>query len=661
MVRGISTKWMLGVLLSLALPLMGFAWYVRTQVTIKRAEDVMRFHLASTAADLAEQLQAELLERQQDVELLSSVQMVHWFVEDGNSYKPEAGSEEGALEDGDRMTFLGALESLFNDQVELAGVYNRIVALDRSGSVVGWNTWANGRNLTSDELLDTASMFYGDEDWFEECMETGSAVIDVHVSDFAPKNEGGSQSYHVGFASRIRAFDAPGSPGAVVAFMDWRHVQSMLDRYGVRRLGSGNNAEENDIYSSSYAWIWGADGDTILAHNNRLLYGQRVSELEQGNLHSLVKAAQSAPYGMYPDYNFKGEGKRGAFHRLQTKLGLGWVVGVGIKERDIYEPVALADRVLLWASILSLLLAGCLAWWVARRMTRPVLLLKEQADRVAAGDLEARVDVRGNDEIADLSHAFNAMTHDLAENRDRLIKAEKESAWREMALQVAHEIKNPLTPIRLSVGLLRRIWKERREEFEPALHSTLDMIERQVDTMKDVTRDFSDFAGTHKKAEAVAAGPLLARTLQLTEAWSADLGVEVHEEGLQCEEQIHVHPGEMQRALVNLVSNALEAMPNGGELHARVVVEGQTVMYEIGDTGVGISQEAREHLFEPHFTTRGSGTGLGLAIVRRVVESRGGSVTIDDNESGPGAIATIRLPLAQDAEQNTPTNIDGDD
>ena len=512
--------------------------------------------------------------------------------------------------------------------------------------MVGWNTRFAGQTWTEDEILNMESQFFGDEDWFAQCLEEGNAVVDYHRSDFAPPMGPGSQVYHVGFAARIKPQVDEESPGVVVAFMDWRHVQNMVNRYGVRRLSSSPDGERQDIYKTSYAWIWGKDADTIQAHKDRGLYGQKVSSQEQGSLQPLVDAARSKAFGMYPKYQFRGVWKQAAFNRLDGSQGFEWVVGVGVDEEDIYGPLKQLNRLFLMAALLALLLAGGLSWWLARRLTRPVLQLKAQAERVAAGDLEARVTVRGRDEIAELSEAFNGMAHDLAQNRDRLIRAEKEAAWREMALQVAHEIKNPLTPIQLSVGLLRRVRKERPEEFEPMLESTLDMIERQVETMREVTRDFSAFAGTHKPAKPVAAGPMLAHALDLAQAWSAELGVCVHASGLEDATPVFVHQGEMQRALVNLVNNALEAMPNGGELFCSVERSGDQITYRIRDTGAGISEEAREHLFEPHFTTRNSGTGLGLAIVRRVVEERGGTIELLDANPAPGAEAVLRLPVS---------------
>ncbi|MCA9003519.1 MAG: hypothetical protein KDB61_16455, partial [Planctomycetes bacterium] len=193
-------------------------------------------------------------------------------------------------------------------------------------------------------------------------------------------------------------------------------------------------------------------------------------------------------------------------------------------------------------------------------------------------------------------------------------------------------------------GLLRRAWSKGPEAFEPVLETTLQMIDRQVDAMREVTQDFSDFAGTYKEASPEVAGELLTEVLDLAQAWADDLGVEVVREGLEQDAEILVHGGEMRRALLNLVNNALESMPEGGRLLARLEVNGDAVRFVIQDTGRGISNGDAAHLFEPHFTTRSGGTGLGLAIVKRVVESRSGTIRLENVAEGPGAVATLTLP-----------------
>ncbi|MCA9002439.1 MAG: cache domain-containing protein, partial [Planctomycetes bacterium] len=211
MIRGITTKWMLGVLLCLALPLMGFAWFARASVTAKRADEVVRFHLLGTAADLSNRLYADLLQRQQDVAVLASIPTVHWF----------AANDSGE----DRETFREQVERVLNGMVAVSGVYSRIFVLDRAGDVVAWNTESgDGHRLTQEQIEVGDSLFYGKDDWFQDCLKNDFAVIDFHRPGFVPPDAKPSEIFHVGFASSIDpVLINAESPGVVVAFMDWTH------------------------------------------------------------------------------------------------------------------------------------------------------------------------------------------------------------------------------------------------------------------------------------------------------------------------------------------------------------------------------------------------------------------------------------------------------
>ena len=251
----------------------------------------------------------------------------------------------------------------------------------------------------------------------------------------------------------------------------------------------------------------------------------------------------------------------------------------------------------------------------------------------------------------------------MKENSEQLVKAEKDAAWREMARQVAHEIKNPLTPIQLWASLLKRAHDDQSPEFESILEKTIDVVQKQVRTMRDIAKDFYRFAGEHRDPVPVSVDEVLSEVLTLNSAWASEEDVHMarseRRDGDSSGEGLEVlaDPDELRRALVNLVSNAMEAIdgtepPPGQSSHsveAWVEREGNFARILIQDTGKGISPEAEEGLFQPYFTTRSSGTGLGLAIVRRIVEDRGGSVSLENREDVRGAVATLRLPLLRES------------
>src|SRR5262249_40582370 len=150
---------------------------------------------------------------------------------------------------------------------------------------------------------------------------------------------------------------------------------------------------------------------------------------------------------LYPEYRFGGMEKNAAFRRCNGSFGFGWVVGVGINNDDIYATAEELRAILMGGGAGVLVLAVSLTLLIARRTTGPIRELQRQVRRVAGGDLDARIEIHSRDELGALAEDFNRMTAELKEQRARIVKAEKDAAWREMARQIAHDIKNPLTPM----------------------------------------------------------------------------------------------------------------------------------------------------------------------------------------------------------------------
>jgi signal transduction histidine kinase len=650
MIRRISTKWLLAVLAAVVVPFSVFAYFVNIKVTERLGKDVVRFHLLSMAGDLGGRIDEEVEERRNDVELVSAIPEVNWFVD--------------GLDD-DRGTFQVNVELIFDRLVHGRQVYDYVLALDKSGRVVGMNTIGpSGEKVgTLAENYFFSTDFAG-EPWFQEAMAGGVSQNDFHALSFGPISpgepppaEGHPTDHYVSFVQRIEPLSNQDGPvGVLVALMNWEHIQEAVGRFGVRRLGEGTSElHQEDIYASSYAWIWMADANTIIAHPNRDLYGQKVEELEDGQLIGMVNAAREARWGMFPDYAFRGIQKKAAFKHCRgpEQGGFGWVVGVGVNNADIF---ATADQLSNWLITLSvsiLVLTVVLTAYIAHRTTRPIRELEQHFDRVGHGDLDAHIEVRSGDELGQLARSFNRMTAELKANRAQLVQAEKEAAWRGMARQVAHEIKNPLTPISLTLGLLKRSRDENSPDFDSILKRTIDVIQRQVETMRKVVGDFTALAGVPRALTSVNVHAVLVDSLELHRAVAEDREVDLRKPELKgsLPPLAQADHSELQRALVNLVSNALDAMPGGGVLRSQVTVTESEVQVELADTGSGISAEAADHLFEPHFTTRSAGTGLGLAIARRVVEDAAGRISLENATDGPGAIARVTLPRTRSGDE----------
>jgi len=288
--------------------------------------------------------------------------------------------------------------------------------------------------------------------------------------------------------------------------------------------------------------------------------------------------------------------------------------------------------------------AAIAAGAVAARVTRPVEALREAAARVAAGDLRARVDVKASGEIGDLVRAFNDMTADLDQSRIRLAQAERVAAWREVARRVAHEIKNPLTPIAMSVETLRDALDQQRPDFREIFDESTRAVSDEVRRLKRIVDEFSRFARLPAPERApVAPEELVGAVLALFP--EAPPGISVLREIEPDLPPVLADRDQVLQVLLNLVRNALDAMGGGGTLRIQAARVAAGVAFTVSDSGAGISPEDLARVFEPYFTTKEGGTGLGLAIAHRIAEEHGGRLEAASRQ-GQGAAFTLTLPVA---------------
>ncbi len=282
---------------------------------------------------------------------------------------------------------------------------------------------------------------------------------------------------------------------------------------------------------------------------------------------------------------------------------------------------------------------------LASRVTRPVEALRDAAARVAGGELGARVDVRATGEVGDLVRAFNEMTSDLAQSRTRLAQAERVAAWREVARRLAHEIKNPLTPIAMSVETLRDALEKQRPDFREIFEEGTRAISDEVRRLKKIVDEFSRFARLPApEREPVAPEELVQSVLALFP--EAPPGVTLSREVEPGLPPVLADRDQVLQVLLNLVRNGLDALAAGGALRVRAARAAGAVAFTVSDSGPGIARDDLARVFEPYFTTKEGGTGLGLAIAHRIAEEHGGRLEVV-SEPGEGAAFTLTLPCAR--------------
>ena len=296
----------------------------------------------------------------------------------------------------------------------------------------------------------------------------------------------------------------------------------------------------------------------------------------------------------------------------------------------------------------GILLAIVFSLWIAARVSRPVEELARAAEDVASGSWDTQVPVRGRDEVAVLARSFNHMTEELTNQRERLVQSERVAAWRELARRLAHELKNPLFPLQLTVENLVRARQLPAAEFDEVFNESTQTLSMEIGNLKKIIGRFSDFSKMPKpELERIDARDAVERVRALY-AVSSDDGpkIDVKTEVAERPMPLMVDPELLHRALSNLVLNAKDAMPEGGTVTISARPKGEAVELRVADTGQGLTPEECERLFTPYYTTKQHGTGLGLAIVQSVVTDHAGTIAVESRD-GQGATFVITLPRAE--------------
>jgi signal transduction histidine kinase len=320
---------------------------------------------------------------------------------------------------------------------------------------------------------------------------------------------------------------------------------------------------------------------------------------------------------------------------------------VGNTRRPYVELRNRIRSVALLAASAGIILAILFSGWASSRVTRPVEQLAEAAREVAAGNWNTRVPVNSSDELGALAESFNRMTGELLDQRERLVQAERVAAWRELARRLAHELKNPLFPLQLTVENLVRARQQSPEQFDEVFRESSATMLAEIANLKTIISRFSEFSRmpqpqfqrvqVNEIVQNVAR--LLQAQLQSPEHPAIDCRLELAE-ALQ---PIAADPELLHRAFSNLALNAMDAMPQGGTLTLRTRPSGDRVAVEIADAGSGLTAEECERLFTPYYTSKAHGTGLGLAIVQSIISDHGGRISVH-SQPGRGATFMIELP-----------------
>jgi signal transduction histidine kinase len=291
----------------------------------------------------------------------------------------------------------------------------------------------------------------------------------------------------------------------------------------------------------------------------------------------------------------------------------------------------------VFALILSILMS--------EQIISPLIVLQNKFKKLELGKKYEKIEYRKKDEIGELVNEYNKMVDKLQESIDKLQKSERENAWRDMAKQIAHEIKNPLTPMKLSIQLLMRSWENQDSDFDQRIRDVSETLIKQIETLRRIAEEFSDFAKMPKPQEQII--NLANKIEEVCKLYENSTNVEVIPR-LQNYKKAIILADEKQisRALINLIKNAIQAIPEGvkGKIIISLDVFGNKAVVKISDNGSGIPEEIRDKLFAPSFTTKSSGMGLGLTMVKNIVENAHGNISFK-SQIGKGTTFILEFPL----------------
>ena len=610
----LASRFLITLVVSAVLPLLLYGWFSLRGMREQIDEQVVRVFLPQLAADYAQKIETRLERTDQACAMIREM------------------SRE-ALDEPDDLTAFEARVQLVPDL--LSNFLDLVILADADGEVVFWQ---DGHRLDPSKHETRATLIpdnVADASWFVSAQaDRGMHFVPWHRSGYLHRGVDfrsmDPSSYHLGIAMDVPTSD--GKSGVLFALLRWSEVQSVIDAAKEVLVTEAR-------LPSAEVFLVGRNG-SVQAHTDRSFYGLELDPPELA-----VRLAAARDQGRCASL-----GRDGCMWRIGYAPGGGdqeraFVIGVAVPEAELFAASNAFERVLLLAILVLIVVLVVWSLMASRAITAPVKALVSAARRVALGDLDVKVLAGGGPELGELASAFNQMSHDLAAGRERLAHAERDQAWAEMARQVAHEVKNPLQPMRMTAQLLQRA----RGDNDPRAEQVADRLARtvleQTAALDRIASDFRSFAGIAPAQQSVVlADGWLDELRDQTARLFEDRSLTLSFAGDAGDARIALDQGSMARVFVNLVQNAIEATT--GPVHVRMAsrVVGDCVEVTITDDGPGVPSDVRDKLFDPYFTTKSSGTGLGLAICRRLIEAHGGSIRLVATKPGETQFA-IELPI----------------
>jgi len=397
------------------------------------------------------------------------------------------------------------------------------------------------------------------------------------------------------------------------------------------------------------------------AFTARSLLGEKIEPGQAERFAPLVEQLQKQPQPLVRTIEWtRDPAEAETFHAIPLTGRNNELLGIFFVGSSRRELVQLTQEILKTSAAVAAaaLFVGLLvSFWISARITKPVEELAEGAREVATGRWDTRIDVRGTDEVGQLAIAFNDMTRTLASQKERLLQTERVAAWRELARRLAHELRNPLFPMQITIENLQKARRLDAKQFLEVFNESTATLKAELANLNTIVGRFSDFSKMPaSKFVRVNVNEVLRNAVRLFEPQFTAVGKPtITQEPFLTDPlpDIDADPDMLHRAFQNLVLNAMDAMPAGGTLTLRTSEHEGHVRIEVTDTGKGLTHEECKRLFTPYYTTKQMGTGLGLAIVQSVISDHHGNISVT-SEEGRGTTFRIDLPQRQAGPKAVP-------
>ncbi len=358
---------------------------------------------------------------------------------------------------------------------------------------------------------------------------------------------------------------------------------------------------------------------------------------------------EEAGYFMQPEFYDNEKCSSYYFPILDKNNELVAILNVPYFDSDSDYDDRISNFILNYINIIIVLLgiSSIITILITQKTLKPLKIIEEQMGKIRLDGVNEPIDFKGHDEIGAFVEQYNKMCRELEIAANKIIRNERESTWREMARQVAHEIKNPLTPMRLNIEYLQMLWDRKDPKFEESFKQTLGSLLEQIDTLSKIATAFSNYAKLPENSPtSFDLGELLKSTIKLYDVEKNITISLIYNE--DSDWTLYADRNNLGRVIGNIIKNAIQAI--GTEVgHIEVILSrlGDRYIIKISDNGCGIKEEDKSKVFYPNFTTKSSGMGVGLSVSQNIVQAMGGNISFASKE-GIGTVFTIDVPILKE-------------